>query len=337
MNKKNLLISLTVLIVVIAIFFFWQFTKSPKYSLMQVNKSFKQHDLVKFEKYVDVEGITDNIIDQALESDTKDDSPTDLWAKIGEGLVMLLKPQLSKIAKQEVAKLVETGNIEIDKTDNDSEDYNFSLSEYWNLTKGEKAEFKGIDYIKKEGKIALVGINIFQKEYETDLIIELKMRDKGNYWQIAQINNFNEFVGALDSLKANKIDKLNKPIIKAMEQSLSIEEIRKSTKTDDWGFSKNIVLSTKVKNISKKQIVKYTLSVTLTKLDGEELKKISIIDEHNITSGKIRSGQWSIDANMFIDKDNILFDTPHSKLNIQVNIKLIEFEDGQILELQEYN
>ena len=51
--------------------YYWQYTKSPRYSLLQAKNAFEQHDLNNFEKYVDVEGITNSLIDQLLEISTE--------------------------------------------------------------------------------------------------------------------------------------------------------------------------------------------------------------------------------------------------------------------------
>jgi len=317
--------------------YYWQYTKSPKYSLWQAKKAFKQHDLVSFEKYVDVEGITNSLIDQILKTVTEQEKPKNEWEQLGEsigkGLVVLLKPQLSKLAKQQIAKLVETGRLEDEHQKKNSNKSDFSLSDIWNEAGGKKAAFQGIEYIKKEGKIAYVGLKFYQKEYNTDLILELKMRDKGGYWQIAELSNFANYMKKIDELETKRINELNVPILETMRKTLVIEKIKERRKTDDWGIDKKVIFFVKVKNIGEKEIDKYKIILTCNSLDGKKLKSITIVDDNNISPGKTGGGAWSIDLNMFMTGDHLLFNTPQSKLQINTDIQYIKFTDGTTLEL----
>ncbi len=317
--------------------YYWQYTKSPKYSLLQAKNAFGQHDLATFEKYVDVEGITNSIIDQMLETATELEQPKDEWEQLGEtlgkGLVTLLKPQLSKLAKQQIAKLVETGKLEEEQQSTKSGEPDFSLSDIWNKAGGEKAGFQGIEYIKKEGKIAYAGLKFFHKEYNTDLILDLKMRDKGGYWQVAELSNFADYMKKMDELETKRISELNAPIIEAMEKTFVVEEIGKRNKTDDWGIDKKVIFSLRLRNDGQKEIDEYKVLLTCYSLDGRELKSLSLVDDENILPGKTGGGAWSTDVNMFMTSDDLLFDAPQSDLDINVNIQYVKFTDGTELKL----
>lgn len=337
---KKLVVGLVVaffIILFVGGVYYWQYTKSPKYSLLQAKNAFEQHDLNNFEKYVDVEGITNSLIDQLLEISTEKEQPKDKWEQLGEsfgkGLVTLLKPQLSKLARQQIAKLVETGKLEKKRQRTKSEEPDFSLSDIWNKAGGEKAGFQGIEYIKKEGKIAYVGLKFFHKEYNTELILDLKMRDKGGYWQVAELSNFADYMKKLDELETKRINELNAPIIDEMKKTLVVEEIKKRSKTDDWGINKKVIFTVKVRNNGKKEIDKYKILLICNSLDGKELKRLTIVDDVNIAPSDIGGGSWSTDVNMFMKGDNLLFDTPQSKLKINAEIQHIEFTDGSVIEL----
>jgi len=219
---KKSIIATTVLIVIVATgaVLYWQYTRTPKYSLWQVKKAIEQHDLASFEKYVDVEGIINSFIDQMLELLSDQEKPKDEWEQLGEsiakGLITLLKPQLTKIVRQQIADYVEIGKFKQEKKSTESEGPEISLSEIWDKTGSEKNTFQGIAYIRKEGKIAYVGLKFFQEQYDTTLILDLKMRHRGSYWQAAELSNFSEFMNKIDALETERIAELNKPIIEAM-------------------------------------------------------------------------------------------------------------------------
>jgi len=336
--KKFLTIAIVVTAVVGGIIY-WQYTRTPKYSLWQAKKAIEQHDLASFEKYVDVEGVVNSLIDQILEISTEETKPQDEWEQlgetIGEGLIMLLKPQLTKILKQQIAEYVETGKFEEEKKGRESEELEISLSELWNKAGGRKSVFRGISYVTKEGKIAYVGLEFFQEKYDTSLILDLKMRDRGGYWQVAELINFLEFMRKLDDLETRRIAELNKPIIEVIKRTLVLESVQKYTTSDSWGFDKKVLFRLKFKNIGQKEIDEYKAILICKTLDGKVLKTLSITDSDNISPGQTGGGVWSKDVNMFIANDNTLYEAPQSNLDISVEIQYIKFIDGSELKLYE--
>ena len=331
------------IVLIVAIFtggiIYWQYTRTPKYSLWQAKKSIEQRDLASFEKYVDVEGITNSLIDQILEISTEETKPQDEWEQLGEaigkGLITILKPQLTKIVKQQLVDYVETGKFEEEKKGRESEEPQISLSELWNKAGGRKSVFRGISYVKKEGEIAYVGLAFFQEKYDTSLIMDLKMRNRGGYWQVAELSNFSEFIRKLDDLETERIAKLNKPIIEAMRKTLVLESLHKSTTSDRWGFDKKVVFRLKFKNHGQKEIDEYKVALRCKTLDGKVLKSLSITHSDNISPGQTGGGIWSTDVNMFIAGDNTLYETPQSNLDISIEIQYIKFTDGSELKLYE--
>ena len=317
--------------------YYWQLTKSPKYSLLQVQKAFEQHDLVSFEKYVDVEGITSRIIDQALDTSMGQESSEDGLGELGEtmarGFVTLIKPQLSQLAKQQIAILVETGNFEAERESSNTDISALTQTELFDFIDLENLEFQGIEYINVEGAIAYIGLKIHQKQYDTDMMFELKMRNKGKFWQIAELSNYADYLNELEGLETKRINELNAPILEAMVKSLVVENIRKSTQTDDWGIDKKVIFSLQVNNIGERDIERYVVRLTCNLADGKELKNLKITDEEHIAPGKTGGGTWSTDVSMFDSNDNLLFDTPETEIDITADIQLIEFSDGTILKL----
>lgn len=221
------------------------------------------------------------------------------------------------------------------KKNRKSEKPEISLLDLQNKFGNEKNVFKGIAYVRKEGKIAYVGLKLFQEKYDTSLVLELKMRNKGGYWQIAEISNLSEFMRKLDDLETRRIAKLNEPIIEAMRQVLVLKSLQKSTTSDYWGFDRKVVFRLKFKNNGQKEIDEYKVVLTCKTLDGNVLKRLLITDSANIPPGQIGGGVWIVDVNMFSDSDNTLYETPQSNLDISVEVQYIKFTDGSELKLYE--
>lgn len=338
--KKIAIISVIVIVVIAIAIYYWQWTRSPKYSLLQAKKAIENHDVVSFEKYVDVQSLTERLIDQFLDLATaQQEQPVDEWEQMGQniakGFINLLKPQLAKLAKEQVAYYVEKGSFE-DAKDKD-ESPKFSLKEIWNKSGGEKSKFRGFEYVKKDGKIAVVGLSFFHEEYNTKLVLDIKMREKDGYWQVAELSNFSDYMKKLDQLESKRIEELNKPIIEAMKKTLVLENITKSTFTDSWGFSKKVVFKINFKNVSDKVIDEYKAVLVCRDSDGKVLKKLFPSDKDDIKPGRTGGGIWASDVNMFISSDNILYETPQERLSLDIQIRYIKFADGSELKLHEKN
>lgn len=64
-----------------------------------------------------------------------------------------------------------------------------------------KEGFKGVDYLKPDGPVALVGIKFHSKKLNRNFIIELKMEDAGGYWRITEFSNLNELIATYLELR----------------------------------------------------------------------------------------------------------------------------------------
>lgn len=336
--KKVVIISVSVIVVIAIAIYYWQWTCSPKYSLLQAKKAIENHDVVSFEKYVDVQSLTERLIDQFLDMTTaQQEQPVNEWEQMGQniakGFINLLKPQLAKLAKEQVAYYVEKGSFEDAK--DKAEGPQFSLKEIWNKSGREKSKFRGFEYVKKDGKIAVVGLGFFHEEYNTKLVLDIKMREKGGYWQVAELSNFSDYMKKLDELESKRIEDLNKPVIEAMKKALVLESVNKSTYTDSWGFSKKVVFKINFKNVGEKVIDEYKAVLVCKDSNGKLLKKILAFDTDDIKLGQSGGGIWTSDVNMFISNDNKLYDTSQESLSFDVQIRYIKFADGSELKLHE--
>lgn len=169
-KKLAIILSGFIGVLLLSAFVGWQIIKvSPQYSLYQVYQAVDKHDYETFKKYVDVEGISNNVIDKVLASTTeeskKDTSNNDpfyqLGYNLGLSLITQMKPRLKEEMISGIKKAVEEGNFKKEYKPKNIFDY------------------YGIVKVKMDGKVADIAIKMQGKE---DL--KLKMRDVGDYWQV---------------------------------------------------------------------------------------------------------------------------------------------------------
>ncbi len=57
-----------------------------------------------------------------------------------------------------------------------------------------KQAFKKIAFIRVRKDDATIGVKLFNKRYDTDMLLELRMEKKGDHWQLVEVSNFSSFV-----------------------------------------------------------------------------------------------------------------------------------------------
>jgi hypothetical protein len=184
---------------------YWYGTKSPLYSLWQAQRAFRHHHLTAFQKYVDSETLTGRMIDQMTAANAEAAEKTgNLWdqlvQKLAQGLAPALKPQLVKRLKEQLEAYVVTGKFEVNQSDSDKEF--FTLEHLYQMGGGERVELRGIAFVKTEQQTAVVGLALRHKVHQTPLLLELKLEERGGYWQVVGFNNLPEYLEKLTAVEA---------------------------------------------------------------------------------------------------------------------------------------
>jgi hypothetical protein len=205
---KKILLLVLVVVAVGGYLYYQNFTSSPKYSLLQAHEAMEDHDMAAFEKYVDIPSVTGSLIDQLAEQRGLIGSLNPASGVIRQAL-RYMKPQLTQVARKEIEKYVATGDFKKDPAA-PKKKVDISLSGLWHKVVSDSATFKGIQYVKEEGETALVGVEFTQPRYDTTMVVEIKMRDKGEYWQITELTNTGDLLKHTSRLQKQKLaGKLN--------------------------------------------------------------------------------------------------------------------------------
>ena len=200
---KMILLLLFVVAAIGAYTYYQNYTGSPKYSLLQAHEALEDHDMAAFEKYVDVPGLTGSLIDQLAEQRGLISALNPASGVIRQAL-RYMKPQLTQVARKEIEKYVETGDFKKDPNA-PKKKVDISLSGLWHKVVSDSAAFKGVKYVKEEGQTALVGIEFTQPRYDTTMVLEVKMRDQGDYWQVVALTNTADLLKQTARLQRQKV------------------------------------------------------------------------------------------------------------------------------------
>src|SRR6476620_1307656 len=199
---KKIFLAILVLALLGGYLYYRSFISGPKYSLLQAKEAAQNHNMAEFEKYVDVKSLTTNLVDQVAQQQSLISSLVP-GLGIAKGALQYLKPTLANAAHSEVKNYIETG--EISQAARTGRRPIISLAALAGKIISDSSEFKGISYVKESGETALVGIKFTQPKYDTTMVLEVKMIDKGDYWQATEISNMGSLISHVARLEKKRL------------------------------------------------------------------------------------------------------------------------------------
>ena len=193
---KMLVRVLPLLALVIAIVYFFIYKQMPEYSLQQIKKAAEQHDQQKFEKFVDVPALSESLARQFLMYNAAGKSETLVEPSLQTAVKKYSDPDLNQTFQTIVVDYVQNGKYGDDaETDGISTETSpaamlMQLQDYV----VSKLEFEGFCTVDKNDGMADVTADFHMPQKGTTLKLQMKMVDKGKYWQIVEITNLNDFL-----------------------------------------------------------------------------------------------------------------------------------------------
>src|SRR5262249_48112972 len=125
-----------------------------------------------------------------------------------------MKPRLVEIMEEQVSRLVEQGEFS-ERREEKGEPApakSISLKRISEDLGTDENSFTGIEYTKTNGKVAVTGVSFRNKRYGEKLVLELKFRDMGTHWQLAEFSNLAELLERIHQLDTQKLEEINRPI-----------------------------------------------------------------------------------------------------------------------------
>jgi len=180
--KRNIII---IGILIIGVFGYNYWINTPQYSLLQIQKSVDTKDRFLFDKYVDTNGIIEEVVEDLSkifieEMDTQESSEYSFFDPqvLAAGLVSLFQPAIENAIEEGFDEFWEdeVGTVEL-KSDLKNNLDSFEVS-----------------YLKRDGKIAKLGLEGEDPDSGEIIKIEFKLIKIENYWRITQISNLEDIL-----------------------------------------------------------------------------------------------------------------------------------------------
>lgn len=193
---KRILLTLLLLAVVGGGYYYFKFLRNtPVSALMQAARATQTHDVATFERFVDVEALTNGVVDDVAANGSLLSALVPGGGFMLRSGISLLKPQLAKAAHAEVQRYVETGSVEAAMAAAPKRTANLSFLGLIGRIVGPGSSFKGIKYTTEQGDEARVGIEFSQPRYDSTMVAEvLLQRQPDGHWQAKRISNTRELL-----------------------------------------------------------------------------------------------------------------------------------------------
>ena len=176
-----------------------EWTKSPEYSLRQVIRAADSKDVAIFEKYVDIESVTEHAIDAVLETSVHYIAGGDIHtnsaiASLARGFANRTRPQLIDLTHRQLLTTIGSGtHIAVPDAKVPDDNPSPTTSDWSTLFGLRHWKAKKL-YRRYELPHAFVGIKLEGDNGTRAIPIQLKMRDMERYWQIVEVSNLSELV-----------------------------------------------------------------------------------------------------------------------------------------------
>jgi DNA-directed RNA polymerase subunit RPC12/RpoP len=286
---------------------YYRWTKSPAYTIRQIQKALAEHDYVSFQRYVDVDSVISRLLDDVLALNLSEAGDDDTGAAFGAGMVKLMKPRLVDEAKQQVSRFVEGGG---------SGGTNADFGKFDDVEKAQK--FLGVVHDRREGKTALIGIAFTNSQERVSHVIELRLRSKDGGWQVAEISNVRELSREVMLEQQMMIARENAPARAKIAKLLEVTNVSKRSGPGKYGIGKEVVIGLTVRNIGEVPIESYSAVIRTKAPSGGVMKEVRVRDDDLIPAKEIGSGTWKFDVNDFVASDRALYKAEITVADVQV-------------------
>tara|TARA_B100001057_G_scaffold500378_1_gene615102 strand:- start:81 stop:671 length:591 start_codon:yes stop_codon:yes gene_type:complete len=180
---KKIIIPVLIFVTIIGSYSYW--INTPQYSLLQIQKSVDAKDRILFDKYVDTQGIIEEVVEDLSqifleEMDSQESSEHSFFDPqlLAAGLVSMFQPAIENAIEEGFDEFwedeIETLESKVDLKNN------LDLFE--------------VSYLKRDGKIALLGLEGKDPDSGETIKLEFKLNKIENYWRITQISNLEEIL-----------------------------------------------------------------------------------------------------------------------------------------------
>ena len=215
MKKSTIWIALALglLVAVAATVWTVNYRRSPRYALGQIREAIEERNALKFEGFVDVERLSEEvvggIITSALSSalaETEGDLAA-LGAALGGAFANQMRPMLTERLRTTLIEAVETGGMDsVFAAASAGDEDEVRLATLVERTGVDPTGFQGLTQIQREGNVAIVGFEFASPLMDTTVVLRMRMERSENRWKLVAPYEFSSFLEKVSQRQQYLID-----------------------------------------------------------------------------------------------------------------------------------
>ncbi|MFC6996524.1 DUF2939 domain-containing protein [Rufibacter roseus] len=185
-------------------YWYYQLSKtSPEASLLQIREALEARDTEKLQKYIDFKRTSQSIVEESqnMVLDFLPEALRGPVSLIGKGLK--LRRSVTTAVRQELINGFETATDQKVPELSDLVKH-LPVSKVINEKTLPKLEFEGIENVEKDDSVAIVSLKVRPVNQTESIMVDLRMIDKGDYWQVVGVPNFKEVLPKLITIGRKK-------------------------------------------------------------------------------------------------------------------------------------
>lgn len=202
--------------------YFGIYTKTPEYAIKKIEEAVSAHDQGQFDKYVDVQRITETASEEFLEGMMDADlGLTEEARSAVANFAQMFKMSVSKSFQSAIREYVRTGEWNAQSVDMPDAQL---ILEKAGLAQIEPRGIEGLEKNAEDGR-ATLGLRLYQKEAAGEFVLKVRFeKSQDGIWRATQISNFREFIAFVVKARKEQLReylKKTEDIMRAHEDKVS--------------------------------------------------------------------------------------------------------------------
>ena len=199
-NVKKIGLGVVVAILCALAYYFLYWTKTPVYSANIIRESIAKHDVVTFEKHVDMDTLYGKGYDDAIIAIDRIEGNGISTNPFAMGILQMMKPAIVNELKAKTLEEIKGVDNGQSSKKNQATKMAEDLQEKADV---KNADFKDITVVSKENGEAIVALTLHNKKFNKDFELKVKMAElQDGTWKLKEITNLVDFLVEVD--KADK-------------------------------------------------------------------------------------------------------------------------------------
>ena len=199
-NVKKIGLGVVVAILCALAYYFLYWTKTPVYSANIIRESIAKHDVVTFEKHVDMDTLYGKGYDDAIIAIDRIEGNGISTNPFAMGILQMMKPAIVNELKAKTLEEIKGVDNGQSSKKNQATKMAEGLQEKADV---KNADFKDITVVSKENGEAIVAVTLHNKKFNKDFELKVKMAElQDGTWKLKEIINLVDFLVEVD--KADK-------------------------------------------------------------------------------------------------------------------------------------